>query len=74
MSRRTFVSFYIKKNQRDNDRISSFLSGSSSTKAKKELQHLLQQKYQRQEYLQQKHQRQGHHLKEEEEKLKWKLY
>ena len=35
MSRRTFVSFYIKKNQRDNDRISSFLSGSSSTKAKK---------------------------------------
>ena len=35
MSRRTFVSFYIKKNQRDNDRISSFLSGSSFTKAKK---------------------------------------
>ena len=35
MSRRTFVGFYIKKNQRDNDRISSFLSGSSSTKAKK---------------------------------------
>ena len=35
MSQRTFVSFYIKKNQRDDDRISSFLSGSSSTKAKK---------------------------------------